>query len=261
MHCTRCVTLFSRKAIFSRGRTRDAIYTRLAGGERLERRAMLAADSLSPWHNAALPMDVNGDQNITGLDALTIIGQLNAGRGGALTSVMPISRANFMAAASDAPPFYGDVNNDGNLTSLDVLTIIDRLNAAQDETVRIRVEITDANGNPIETLKLSVGDTFQIRGFAKDLREPVQGEQRGLSAAFVDVNYDATKIQVDGAITYGADYDEGNNTQASITSSAGLLNEIGGSKFFNFEELDDNRTVGLHGSVPCTCGWSACSHA
>ena len=62
--------LFSRKAIFSRGRTRDAIYTRLAGGERLERRAMLAADALSAWHNAALPMDVNADQNITALDAL-----------------------------------------------------------------------------------------------------------------------------------------------------------------------------------------------
>ena len=101
-----------------------------------------------------------------------------------------------MAAAGDTAPSYMDVNNDGKLTSLDALTIINRLNAAQDESVKIRVEITDAAGNPIETIP--VNGTFQLRGFVQDLREPVEGEQRGLATAFVDVNYDAAKIQVDG---------------------------------------------------------------
>ncbi len=233
--------LFSRKAIFPRARTRDAIYTRLAGGERLERRAMLAADALSAWHNAALPMDVNADQNITALDALTVINRLNSGQSGVLTSVMPISRANFMAASGDSRPAYIDVNNDGELTALDALTIINRLNAAQDESVKIRVEITDAAGNPIETIP--VNGTFQLRGFVQDLREPVEGEQRGLATAFVDVNYDATKIQVDGTITYSTDYDEGTNPQSSVTAVAGLLNEIGGSNFFDHDDLDETERL------------------
>ncbi len=222
-------TLFSRKAILSRGRTRDAIYTRLAGGERLERRAMLAADVLSPWHNAALPMDVNGDQNITPLDAVTVITQLNAGRGGVLTSASPISRANFMAAAGDSRPSYVDVNNDGALTPLDAVLVVNRLNAAADERVRIRVDVTDLSGNPINTETLSVGETFQVRGFVQDLREPSATESRGVASAFLDVNYNPALVDATGPITYGADYPQNHRADSFILDSeAGVLNEIGG---------------------------------
>jgi hypothetical protein len=231
-------SLFSRKAILPRGRNREAIFTRLCGGEQLERRAMLAAEALNPWHNAAQPMDVNADQNITALDALVVINRLNAGQAGPLTAVMPINRTNFMAAAGDSRPSYIDVNNDGNLTALDALTIINGLQPAQDETVRIRVDVTDANGNPIDTQSLSVGETFQLRGFVQDLRPPVGEEQRGIAAAYVDVNFDPAKIEVNGAITYSTDYDEGNNLQSQITATPGLLNEIGGANFFDEEDLD-----------------------
>jgi hypothetical protein len=233
-------SMFSRKAILPRGRTREAIYTRLSGGERLERRAMLAADALNPWHNAAQPMDVNADQNVTPLDALTVINRLHNGHGGSLTAVLPINRTNFMAAAGDSRPAFIDVNNDGALTPLDALMVIDQLQAAAPETARIRVEVTDAAGNPITTESLSLGETFQLRGFVQDLRAPSETEERGVFSAYVDIDYDTNLIDVNGAIQYGPEY-LSTRTDIQITATDGLLDDIGA--FSNSFVLDTDEQL------------------
>jgi Dockerin type I domain len=70
-------TLFSRKAILPRRRRHEPFRTRLLAAERLETRAMLAGDFLSPWQNHALPADVTSDGRVTAMDALRIFNQLN----------------------------------------------------------------------------------------------------------------------------------------------------------------------------------------
>lgn len=68
------------------------------------------ADRILPTTQALLPTDVNLDQKVTALDALTIINHLTA-------SEPPIANSNQML----------DVNADGSITALDALTVINRL--------------------------------------------------------------------------------------------------------------------------------------
>ena len=198
-------TLFTRKAIFPRRGT-TTFRARLLTAERLETRAMLAADALSGWQNELMPADVNADGHVSAIDALRVINELNASGARQLTAApaTPLSRFSFVAAGSQRSNYY-DVNGDGYLTATDALTVINQLNAAQGEQVRVRVEVTDLSGNPIDTV--TVGQQFQIRGFVKDLREPANDPQRGVFSVYFDVNYDQTKVAVDlngRTIEYGA---------------------------------------------------------
>ena len=87
--------------------------------ETLENRQLLAANI---FHNEAMPEDVNQDNQITPLDALTIINQ-----------VRRQSVRGFNAAVDDGPTAANangrmmDVNDDGRITPLDALIIINRL--------------------------------------------------------------------------------------------------------------------------------------
>ncbi|MFO1062506.1 MAG: dockerin type I domain-containing protein [Pirellulales bacterium] len=74
-------------------------------------------NGLTSWSNLRNLLDVNDDGNITPLDALLIINQLN--------SVGP--RSLFGRDPEDLPRFI-DVNNDGYVTALDALLVINRLN-------------------------------------------------------------------------------------------------------------------------------------
>src|SRR4030095_12392031 len=141
------------------------------------------------------------------------------------------------SAAGDAPPKrFIDVNGDGAVTPLDALRIIHKLNAAQNEKVRIRTEVTDVNGNIVETL--SPGQDFQVRVFVKDLRQPEDIQGRGVFSAFADVVFDETLVvtTIDPAvtgptadITYGADYPQHPRTEAQIIANAanGELDDVG----------------------------------
>jgi hypothetical protein len=218
-------TLFFRKAILPRRRSPDAFRSWLSATERLETRAMLAADALSAWQNTAMPADVNADGFVTPIDALRIINELNTGGARQLTAPA-ISRFSFMAAG-DTQPNYLDVNGDGALTASDALAVINQITAAQGEQLRLRVQATDLAGNPIDTI--NPGQEFEIRGFVKDLRQP-EVNDRGVFSVYVDVNYDATKMAVDldgRTIQYGDEYDGGPRPAGQITATAGLLDDIG----------------------------------
>lgn len=74
---------------------------------------------LHPWQNLILPVDVNADSNVSPLDVLLVINQINAD-GTGLLPVPPFSAL--------APP-YVDVSGDDQLTPSDVLVVINFINS------------------------------------------------------------------------------------------------------------------------------------
>ena len=83
--------------------------------ENLENRQLLAANI---FHNEALPEDVNEDGQISALDALTVINEMNREQRGIEVEDGQTDRRGRMT----------DVNNDGRGTALDALMVINRLN-------------------------------------------------------------------------------------------------------------------------------------
>ncbi|MFN7730414.1 MAG: dockerin type I domain-containing protein, partial [Pirellula sp.] len=81
--------------------------------ESLERREVFAGSSL---HNSVFPEDVNGDSNLSPLDALVAINTLNG----------PSLKSSQVGEAEATN--FPDVDNDGDVTPLDVLGVINTLN-------------------------------------------------------------------------------------------------------------------------------------
>lgn len=81
--------------------------------ESLERREVFAGSSL---HNSVFPEDVDGDSNLTPLDALVAINTLNG----------PSLKSSQVGEAEATN--FPDVDNDGDVTPLDVLGVINTLN-------------------------------------------------------------------------------------------------------------------------------------
>ncbi|MFO0902620.1 MAG: tandem-95 repeat protein [Pirellulales bacterium] len=86
--------------------------------------------------------------------------------------------------------------------------------------VRLRLAVTDANGNPLTSL--AIGQAFQLRGFAQDLRSNAQG----VYAAYLDVTYDSTMASVTGAVGHGSTFTV---AATGSTTTAGLIDEVGGA--------------------------------
>ncbi len=77
-------------------------------------------------HNAAMPLDVNGDHVISGLDALVVINKLIAQSAGsnATASATPL-------AAAASSQYFLDVNDDTIVSPIDALIVINFLNQPQ----------------------------------------------------------------------------------------------------------------------------------
>ncbi|MGE3775760.1 MAG: Ig-like domain-containing protein, partial [Pirellulaceae bacterium] len=95
------------------------------------------------------------------------------------------------------------------------------LDATKNPQVRVRLEVTDLNGNPLS--QINVGSTFQLRAFVTDVRMDVPDNQKGVFSLYQDVTFNnslatATSITHD-TIMFG-------NSSAG-TISGGLLDEIG----------------------------------
>lgn len=74
------------------------------------------------WQNVNQPMDVSGDRQITALDALLLINELNSRRISGLSGQLPPR-----VTASQVDQFF-DANGDGAITPLDALLVVDYLN-------------------------------------------------------------------------------------------------------------------------------------
>ena len=82
--------------------------------EKLEARSLMAG--MPGFHNASMPLDVDNDLQISPLDALVVINQINHGGG-------PEGEM-----AADKPTLFCDVDADGIVSPLDVLAVVNELN-------------------------------------------------------------------------------------------------------------------------------------
>lgn len=165
--------------------------------EQLERRELMAADVL-PFHNQLYAHDVDGDFQISPLDALVVINELNATGARSLEgqSAFEDNNRNF------------DVDADNALTPLDALSVINRLNSAEGEPfqplVGVRYEffrvnadgsvgaaIPDSNpGTPQPDAVIGTGERIIVRTTMSDLRTvAVHGTlAQGIFAGYHDLN-------------------------------------------------------------------------
>ncbi|MCU0978265.1 MAG: dockerin type I domain-containing protein, partial [Pirellulaceae bacterium] len=90
----------------------------LAEGEALGSVDLVAQAGAVSWQNPVRPTDVNGDGEVTALDALVVINYINAHNG------------DVSLPADDLPPPYLDVDGNGLVTAADVLAVINHLNNA-----------------------------------------------------------------------------------------------------------------------------------
>jgi hypothetical protein len=133
--------LFSRRRRVAAHRPRKAMQA-----ERLELRQLMAAD-FNPYHNPVYAQDVNHDFQVSPLDALLIINDLNASGPRAL----PMGAAQTTAQGEGEQQSYPDVNGDGYLSPIDVLSVINHLNAqgAGPIVVKFKSELIGEDGNPL----------------------------------------------------------------------------------------------------------------
>ena len=187
--------------------------------EQLETRCLLAADAMASWQNPVDCNDVNQDGYVAPIDGLIITNNIN--RYGArqleLASGEPGSSQSTMLV---------DVNGDGYVTALDVRQVYEALQAqGEGETVGVRLEVTDLEGNVITTA--DVGDQFQLNAYVQDLRGEDAG---GVFGAYVDVTYDSALASVgDSEIEYGTTYTNGKD---GSTTTAGEIDEAGHYRLF-----------------------------
>ena len=90
--------------------------------------------------------------------------------------------------------------------------------------VRIRLETTNAANERVS--KVVVGDTFSVRGFAEDLRP----NSPGVFAAYVDISYDPSLVELSGSPIYGELFPNGQEGEYNVL---GKIDNLGG--FGKFE--------------------------
>lgn len=126
-----------------------------------------------------------------------------------------------------ADQFTYTIQDSRGITSTATVTL--RVGAADsNDIVRLRLEVTDLNGTPIDTI--AVGGQFQLRGYTEDLRGP--GSNRGVFAAYSDVLYTPSVVSPIASstnprgfeVTFGPNYSRVNSGDIN---TRGILNEIG----------------------------------
>ncbi|MBI2823693.1 MAG: hypothetical protein HYX69_03260 [Planctomycetia bacterium] len=198
--------------------------------EWLEPRTLLAADALaagSALHNASNALDVNGDGTVSPIDALLVLGELNA-QGAYTFSASAQSATSAPRAAADAagggsgtPALFLDTSGDGQLSPIDALLVIRALNDQAGHDVRIRLQVTDTGGTPITSI--SQGRNFVLQAFVQDVRDGAT--MPGVGIAYTDVTFNSSLATPSGPIVHSTDYP---NAPAGSTATAGLIDEAGG---------------------------------
>ncbi len=109
----------------------------------------------SPYQNPTQPRDVNGDGQVTPLDALILINYMNSFGPGPLGGNSPLG-------GSGEGPVWVDVNGDGIISPLDILIIINWLNRQ-----RLLAETTpraEGEGSPLQASTASTSPTVSRPG-------------------------------------------------------------------------------------------------
>ncbi|PQO48158.1 SdrD B-like domain-containing protein [Blastopirellula marina] len=175
--------------------------------EQLESRAMLAADVVSPWHNEVMPTDVNSDGTLDQQDIEILVGELKSMKQGAAAA-----RSGLLEGEQS---LYLDVDNDGKLTSRDLLTAINALTlegepdvAPSDVRADFDLEIVyDGITSEGGSKTVPLNSEFTLNVYVRD-ESPVPA---GFLTALVDITFDSTKLTIDDLssdIQLGSDFVE-----------------------------------------------------
>ncbi|MCH2129868.1 MAG: Ig-like domain-containing protein [Pirellulaceae bacterium] len=166
--------------------------------EALEDRILLAGDIVA-WQNPLIPADVNGDGFVAPNDLLFVANALL--RNG---SRSPGAISGDAAGEEDGSSHYLDVNGDGFLSSEDAHIIAMGMDGAHTtQVMQLRFELTDTSNNSIETT--NVNDEVLLHVFVQDIRHD-DIPSRGVTAAFLDVAFDASVASVSADVTFGDEY-------------------------------------------------------
>ena len=150
--------------------------------EALEQRQLLAGDVISsPHQNSWYALDVNTDLQVTPMDALIVLNELN--RGG----------VRGLEGEAVAEARFVDVNGDNTLTALDALKVINALNRGEGTNVpvvEVMLDLTDDQGNSLvndatRTANISVGQIVNLEVLYTDARN--FGEGIGLFTVYTDI--------------------------------------------------------------------------
>lgn len=153
------------------------------GLESLESRKLCAADlavdiqvapsgyfaSSVSFHNASKPADVDGDGSVSPIDALRLIDMLNRSTGSVDLVRLQASRSASGAEGEQDQVGNVDTNNDGSLNPIDVLVVIDALNASSQSE---------------DPADLQVCATFDPEFQSESTEEPVVGYPVAYSTGF-----------------------------------------------------------------------------
>ncbi len=189
-----------------------AVRARRLGLELLEERRVLSA--VAPWHNHAVPLDVNNDGHIFPSDALAIVNRL------LLVGISQLGEPN------GEPEFYYDTNADGMLSPLDLVRVFNGLLRPTevvldtlmpftiDLTPRLQVYVADGvsvpDGTPVY-VDVDLNNDGQFTG--DELNYTVSSMHRGRSEFALGPALPAN----DGPETYSI------NLRARVQNSAGVL--------------------------------------
>ena len=108
--------------------------------EKLECRALMAG--IPGFHNTSLPLDVDNDFDVTPLDALVVINQINR------------NKLLLVEDAEDKEVTFCDVDGDGSVSALDVSAVVEQLN--------IDAAMQYYGDDKIESVETHPDDVFSI---------------------------------------------------------------------------------------------------
>lgn len=188
-----------RKAFLQGGTQRRGLQA-----ERLETRAMMAADIImnqgSEYWNPRNPEDVNADGYVAPNDALAVINALNSSGSKNLSAIPKTSVSAAGESGSTAPvnSLLYDVNNDGFLSPIDALAVINRLNAPEGETTpvmqyTVKAVATGASFGSAALTSVNVGQDYDLVVTVKDLRTG----GTGVYSAYLDVQFPTSNTTVE----------------------------------------------------------------
>ena len=124
----------------------------------------LMVETTRNWHNRDFPSDVDGDGQVTPLDVLLPINELNSRK-------ILRDGSNALPEINDlvGPPPYYDVNDDGLLTPIDVLLVVNYINAAGEGEVSSLSNTTHAIDVINELNQVSIDDRSENQRFTADI--------------------------------------------------------------------------------------------
>ena len=108
--------------------------------------------------------------------------------------------------------------------------------------VRVSLQLFDSTNTSAIT-SASVGQEFVVRIVINDLRTTGDPEGDGVFSAYMDVEYDSTRLELVGAspVTYSSLF--GNGRTTPVTTTAGLIDELGAFSSFNVGPGRDPQTL------------------